>query len=79
VDLPQAVKSAYSSIPGSVLLQYYQTRDNDTGPSNFLRAKILEMQHHEDFEDYFRPPIFGGVRCLQFGVLNPFLVFLDDE
>ncbi|KAF9980058.1 hypothetical protein BGZ65_005608, partial [Modicella reniformis] len=57
VDLLQVVKDVHLSVPRSVV-QYYQNQDNDTGPSSFLRAKILEMQHHEDFKDYFGPPIF---------------------
>ncbi|KAF9995131.1 hypothetical protein BGZ65_009241, partial [Modicella reniformis] len=58
-DLQQAVQKVYPSAPETVL-QYYQTQDNDIGPSSLLRVKILEMQH--DFKDDFgSPPDFGQV------------------
>ncbi|KAF9208612.1 hypothetical protein BGZ49_008272 [Haplosporangium sp. Z 27] len=50
--LTQALKSAFPTVPETVL-QYYLIQDKDTGPSSFLRAKISELQRNCDFEMCF--------------------------
>ncbi|KAF8931627.1 hypothetical protein BGZ58_007510 [Dissophora ornata] len=50
--LQVALRDVSPAIPESVL-QYYLNQDNDTGPSGFLRAKILEMNLPEDSECCF--------------------------
>ncbi|KAF9920204.1 hypothetical protein BGZ65_011457, partial [Modicella reniformis] len=62
--LSQAVKDAYPGAQNTVL-QYYLNQDNDTGPSGLLRAKIREMQHHQDFMDCFGSLVFNQVRIHQ--------------
>ncbi|KAF9992177.1 hypothetical protein BGZ65_012571, partial [Modicella reniformis] len=60
-DKLHALKMVWPSTPDTVL-QYYLTRDNDIGPSDFLRAKIHEMRHHEDFESCFESHTFTQLR-----------------
>ncbi|KAF9945096.1 hypothetical protein BGZ65_011183, partial [Modicella reniformis] len=51
--LSQVVKDAYPGAPETTL-QYYLAQDNDIGPSNLIRAKVKEIQYHQDFASCFR-------------------------
>ncbi|KAF9954794.1 hypothetical protein BGZ65_003820, partial [Modicella reniformis] len=64
-DILQAVKKACPSMPDT-MLQYYLTQDNDIGPSGFLRKKIHEMRHHEDFMGCLGPHTSNQMRDYDF-------------
>ncbi|KAK3809329.1 MAG: hypothetical protein J3Q66DRAFT_353531 [Benniella sp.] len=73
-DLSQELRKALPFVPDTVI-QYYLTQEAEIGPSRFLRAKVQEMRHHEDFEGCFGSLSFGHVR--RFGtihLLKPFRV-----
>ncbi|KAF9994299.1 hypothetical protein BGZ65_010082, partial [Modicella reniformis] len=62
--LLQAVKDAYPGAQDTVL-RYYLNQDGDTGPSSLLRAKIREMQDHQDFMNCFGSLVFNQVSIHQ--------------
>ncbi|KAI8363082.1 hypothetical protein B0O80DRAFT_5587 [Mortierella sp. GBAus27b] len=55
---PALARSVWGNIPDT-MIQYYMTQDSHIGPSSLLRAKLQEMQHHEDYQGCFGPPEFG--------------------
>ncbi|KAF8984504.1 hypothetical protein BGZ46_007871 [Entomortierella lignicola] len=50
--LKTALANLYTGLPHSIT-QCYLTQCNEIGPCYFLRTRILEMRHHEDFRDCF--------------------------
>jgi hypothetical protein len=66
-DLSQELRKALPFAPDTVI-QYYLTQEAEIGPSRFLRTKIQEMRHHEDYEGCFGSLSFGHVR--RFGTIH---------
>jgi len=61
VALCSELKRAFPRAPDSAF-QYYKNLEKGTGPSGFVREKIMSMQDHEDFFECFGAPSFGSVR-----------------
>lgn len=59
--LCSALKSAFPKAYDTVI-QYLDSLEKDTGPSGFLRGKILSMRQHPDFFSCFGIPRFSKVR-----------------
>ncbi|KAK3828071.1 MAG: hypothetical protein J3Q66DRAFT_409242 [Benniella sp.] len=59
VALCSELKRAFPKAPDSAF-QYYKNLEKGTGPSGFLREKIMSMQDHEDFFECFGAPSFGS-------------------
>ncbi|KAK3809328.1 MAG: hypothetical protein J3Q66DRAFT_373602 [Benniella sp.] len=59
------LRKIFPNVPDTVI-QYYLTQEADVGPSSFLRTKVHEMQHHEDFGGCFGSPNFGQANYLKF-------------
>ncbi|KAF9171054.1 hypothetical protein BGX20_008172 [Mortierella sp. AD010] len=67
--LSRALKSVFSELQDWVI-RYYQNHDLDTGPSSFIRERILVMRHHNDFRYCFgEAEIDFG--CVRFGSKRP--------